>query len=140
MPMGMWGVTEDEVFEMADRNMALEGYQMETMESLLCGYEVQCLEGIEPMYIVHNSAWEFGAVILTRTDMIKELLNGKGGNYYIFPCSTQEIILKKDDGLESIEQLRDMVREVNDTCVERSIFLTDNVYYYVISDEVKLCE
>ena len=140
MPAMIWGVSEEEVFEMADRNMALEGYRMDDLRNILPVCLMPCEVEEPPLYVVRNAQYEFGAAILTRPDVLKGLLQDMDGNYYIFPSSTHEIILKKEDRSDTVEELRNMVREVNDTCVARSDFLSGNVYYYDgKTGNIKLC-
>ena len=62
-------------------------------------------------------------------------------NYYVFPSSTHEVIFRIDYGVDTPEELRQMVREINQIAVLEKDFLSDNVYYYHSdTGEVTLCE
>ena len=76
-----------------------------------------------------------GAAILLYPDLLKDIGERYGGNYYVIPGSIHEVLLLKDTGEEQAERLNAMVREVNETHVIPEERLSDHVYYYSVSEK-----
>ena len=53
-------------------------------------------------------------------------------DYYILPSSIHEIMIKKDDGLLTAEELKEIVYQNNrmEVIVKQTDVLSDNVYHY----------
>lgn len=54
---------------------------------------------------------------------------------YILPSSVHEVILLPDNGEESPEELRRMIREVNREHVAPEEVLSDNLYYFDLAEK-----
>lgn len=88
-----------------------------------------------------NKATTYGAAIMTNPEILKRFLKSKCEDYYIFPSSTHEVLFRVDYGMDTPEELRQIVREINQIAVLEKDFLSDNVYYYHSdTGEVTLCE
>ena len=53
-----------------------------------------------------------------------------GGDYYVLPSSTHELILIQDDGSISKEAMEQMVTEINSTQVQKKDLLSNKVQFY----------
>lgn len=62
------------------------------------------------------------------------VLRKMGGDVYILPSSIHEVLYMKDNGVNP-EELKKMVREVNETQVAPTDRLSDNVYIYKVDTD-----
>lgn len=83
-----------------------------------------------PMYVLSNEQRYYGAACLLYKDVLKKFAQEQGSDIYILPSSVHETILLPDRGIENPDELRRMVREVNDTQLSPEEVLSDSVYYY----------
>lgn len=82
------------------------------------------------MYILSNEKGINGASSLLYTDILKEFSYQLDTDFYILPSSIHELILVPKDGYMKKEELRKMVKEVNETQVPYEDILSDSVYVY----------
>lgn len=91
----------------------------------------------DDMFILTTKNMLHGAAAMQSRDIMHEIHEKIGCNFYILPSSTHEVIIVADHSNEpnakKIETFYNMVREANDTQVEPEDRLTYSVYYY--SDE-----
>lgn len=129
----LWGVSEQELFETAERNASFCIKSMrEVMEDLIkdkVGVEVT-LDEKSIMSVLSNQRKNRGAAGLFQTEVLEKYAEELGNNFYILPSSLHEVILIKEDEAPSVEVLKSMVQEVNETQVNIEDYLSDNVYYY----------
>ncbi len=59
-----------------------------------------------------------------------------GGDFYILPSSKHEILIVPDRDFIKLEDLKDMVKAVNETEVSAQDKLTDSVYHYDSKDKI----
>ena len=83
-----------------------------------------------PMYVATVPDFRFGAKVLAYPGFFEHAAAVVGGSYYILPSSIHELIILADDGTSTVEELQNMVREINQTEVSESDFLSDEVYHY----------
>ena len=62
--------------------------------------------------------------------MLSQVGDALGGDYYVLPSSTHELILIQDDGSISKEALERMVTEINSTQVSKEDLLSNKVQFY----------
>ena len=95
------------------------------------------MEGREdiPMYVLTSKAKYYGAACMLYPGVLHSFAAGLGKSLYILPSSIHEVILLGDTGMETAEQLREMVRQVNETQVAADEVLSDSVYYYDLRKE-----
>ena len=67
---------------------------------------------------------------MLRQDLMEEFAEQEGGSFYILPSSIHDLILLPDDPSVSVDCLKEMVKEVNETTVAREEWLSEDVYYY----------
>lgn len=147
--MELWGITEEELDRKAWENTVadlkphfcpLRDIVKEYMEdpeekNLRCEDAVMTVEENEerhllPMYVLTNQKKVFGAICIRYPDMLRQLAEKIGGDFYILPSSVHECILVPADDLVTRDMLREMVTDINHTQVEPQEVLADQVYLY----------
>lgn len=150
--MKAWESTEQELFELAERNtpkllpcMLTEMRQMideltqeESISETVYGEESidRCLEMNEDedqqvrMYVLTNKSKIFGAITMLYPDILQCFSEKLGSDLYILPSSIHEVILipKTYKGEKSF--LKNMVNEVNEEQVPEEEILSYQVYEY----------
>ena len=82
------------------------------------------------MYVVSNSSRTLGASAILYEGILKKIEEQAGEKFYILPSSIHElIIIPADYGIDR-EHLELMVKEINETEVDREERLSNRVYYY----------
>lgn len=82
------------------------------------------------MFVLSNCINTFGAILMTYKNVLDEVKNKIGKNYYILPSSLHELILVPEHEDVEVERLRAMVCEVNKEVLEVEDYLSDSVYFY----------
>lgn len=86
--------------------------------------------GEEAMYILSNEENCFGAACLLYPDILRDVGELLACNYYILPSSVHECILVPDTGEFDRNGLQEMVQHINQTHLEATEVLSDQVYYF----------
>ena len=92
--------------------------------------DMSCFD--EPLYVLTTMENKtLGASQLYLKDKIREFADECGCNLYILPSSIHELILLREEFAEySVQELKEMVHDVNESTVREEEFLSNNVYYY----------
>ena len=145
----LWKVNARELYECALENTPLlQGYELADMNTVL--EEMKALGGIDdeeiedmqqevPMYVLSNKSRINGASCILYKDILKDFAMVVDKDLYVPPSSIHEVILLPSDGTQESEQLKEMVREINQSQVEKEEVLSDSVYYYRRSDDSFFC-
>lgn len=135
--MELWGATEDELYQTAMENLENERYHIQTIVELLGGMagvptgEIPELpEEMTKQYVLANESCRYGAAGMLRKDLMEGFAGQAGGSFYILPSSIHELILLPDAADICAEELKKMVKEVNESAVAREEWLSEDVYYY----------
>lgn len=83
-----------------------------------------------PLYVLTNETGVNGASVLLYPHMPKLIYEYLRGNYYLLPASIHEFLVVQEDAELSPEHLKAIVREVNETQIEKEELLSDHVYYF----------
>ena len=140
----IWKKKAEELYEQALVNTPkLQKYDIQSMRDVLCEMiqteeikedereeYIKNLPNSVPMYVLSNHIRVQGAACMLYPDILKDFARAIKGDFYILPSSIHELILLPAQGDENVNALRDMVREVNESQVEREEVLSDSVYYY----------
>jgi hypothetical protein len=145
----LWKVNARELYECALENTPLlQGYELADMNTVL--EEMKALGGIDdeeiedmqqevPMYVLSNKSRINGASCILYKDILKDFAMVVDKDLYVLPSSIHEVILLPSDGTQESEQLKEMVREINQSQVEKEEVLSDSVYYYRRLDDSFFC-
>ena len=85
----------------------------------------------EQMYVITNEEKVDGSVAMLSDNCMATARERIGEDFYILPSSRHEILAVPMSCIQSPDQLREMVVDVNRTQVAKSDFLADNVYAYL---------
>lgn len=82
------------------------------------------------MYVLTNSEKYWGAVSIIYGGVLEKIAEKIGKDYFVLPSSIHEcMIVPEADGLKK-EELHQMVREINRSCVAQEDILGDSIYHY----------
>lgn len=155
----MWGITEEELHEQALKNqrrvmqakiqdlsdvliqMILSNAKEEgiiesgyvTEEQLLFIARDQFAHSETGTFFILSAGREnhFGAVEMYASNVISEFAEETEANILILPSSTEEVLLvKEDESGISLDRFSEMVKEVNETQVEKQFWLGDTIYRF----------
>lgn len=128
--MNAWGVSEDELYRTALRNLKREEFEIIKLSDLLPPGSGDC--GQEELYFFGCMKRSFRASAILREDLLNRFAEEQGCNLFILPCSVHELlILKQEEGVDA-GNLKEIVREVNDESgdIRQEEKLSDSIYYY----------
>lgn len=138
----MWGISVEQLHQdalLADRNRGYGLYGLEDLvysmafehepENLLLSTDVVNASEKGP-YVLTNTSRINGANALVQEEVLSQVGDALGGDYYVLPSSTHELILIQDDGSISKEALERMVTEINSTQVSKEDLLSNKVQFY----------
>lgn len=135
-----WGVKTADLVRLAEQNTSrLFGWRCISMEDIMResqdfdpaedAAKPGCLE-YNPMKILTNVKRIYGAVCMLYPGVLEKLSAREQKSFYILPSSVHEVILLPDTGIETAEDLREMIFDVNHTVLAPEEVLSDNLYYY----------
>lgn len=147
-----WGISQEALFSDARENtMQKLGPEVKGMDEILWEMLSENLDGVSseqfenvidhtvrevPMYVMTLRGRYFGAVCICFTAWLRSVAEKFGKNLFILPSSIHELILIPDVGREKPDFLKKMVREVNQEHVSREERLSDQVYYFDLSEDM----
>lgn len=102
----------------------------EVMRELAPGMVPEVAPEDEQMFVASVPDKIHGAGIMAYPGFFEEAAERLGGDFFVLPSSIHEVLLVKNNGQFTAEQLVDMVKEVNSTQVKPEEQLTDSVYHY----------
>ena len=147
-------MTASEVMEQAKKNTKQQEYQcisiaevlreIMTKQNVPEEYMREVLTGVEhdcPMYVLSNKRRVEGAVVLGNRMALDQARAYLGEDIYILPSSRHEVIVVPVSAFaDDVRLLRDMVAEVNRAEVDERDRLSDNVYFYGESRQLRMAE
>lgn len=138
--MEMWETCHRELMRLAERNTPrLMPAQLCSMDSALRGIlDEEALAGLRRMqrethkylYLLSNERRCHGATVMLYPGMLEKAAQQLGGDFYILPSSIHEVLLLRDDGQSSGQQLHEMIAEINSTQLREEEVLSDYAYRY----------
>lgn len=97
--------------------------------------EIELLKPDNPLHVIRHKVNDMevytAAAILSEKTM-QMVADKFGENFYILPSSMDEVIVvSESDALDkTLPFLKQMVEEINETVVDKDLFLSNNIYYY----------
>lgn len=136
----VWGITKEVLHEQALENTErLFTPEMINIKDVLFGCEEEKTKSRELLpyeqYVLSNEAKINGAAVMLYPNLLQEIGEATKGKFFILPSSIHELILIKDAGEMSAEEIQRMVMEVNRTQVDPQEVLSDEVYSYDYREE-----
>lgn len=140
-----WGITQEILDKTAKANMnsltPAELFPMEeVIKEVLGGNEtaVSILDGKPEymeknrMYILTNKDRNFGASVLFYDGMAERIGKLMETDFFVIPSSVHEIIIVKDSGDYTQEEITEMIKAVNEQAVDREDRLAEHAYHYSV--------
>lgn len=87
------------------------------------------------MYFLTNKSIRGGAVLMTCKNLMDQIADFFGEDYYIIPSSIHEILLLPKSKFPSREWLDQQIQEINQSHVAPEDYLSDHTYYYSKSEQ-----
>ena len=135
----LWEVSVDTLYQAAKENtQRLQEYEIkgitEVLRDIMCAEEVEniadedCISafsGSVPMYVLSNKNRVEGAACMLYPNLIRDFAEAIQSSFYIIPSSIHELLLLPTEHLEESQEIKHMIREINDTqvSVEEVLFL-----------------
>lgn len=139
-----WNVDREELFQIASENIipantpVLQNLEEVTRQILIGGAppenllkkEIDFSNQEAMMLVLTNEKKNFGAAMMFEPQVMHKLSQSFPEGFYILPSSLHEVLILPDRGGISPKELGAMVREVNQSQVEKMEQLSDRVYRY----------
>ena len=135
--VGKWNITEDELITAAEENTPrlYPANLHPIFDTLGLGGDINLFLKLPfPMFVLSNTGNHNGAAAVCYKDVLERFSQKIKDDLVVLPSSVHEIMLLPLQKSNSIESLREMVCDVNRTMLDRSEFLSDNVYLYSRND------
>ena len=129
------GMTEEEIYAAALAN-TLRLFPPKLMNlgryvEMSIGAELPLGEDEVTTYILTNQKEVDGAVYFMSLEVVGASAEALEDDLYILPCSVNEVLLVRASELEDgVDELKEMVRDVNETVVSEKDILSYSVYHY----------
>lgn len=95
------------------------------------GVEVHGAKNCHPyLFVMTNSKGSFGAAALVFEEELECFSKRINSSFYVLPSSVHEVILVPACPDFSVDYFRSMVKEINETQVDATEVLSDNIYFY----------
>ena len=142
--MKLWDISVEELYQVADANtQKLQGYELRSMIDAIRDLlemdtegEVADIEYMEehadnvPMYVLSNKNKVGGASCILYEGLLADFATAIGGNFYVIPSSIHEVLLLPADNKDEQEEIKAMIKEINDTQVRTEEILSDSLYFF----------
>ncbi len=141
--MEIWGQEEEDLYQTALMNMRADGeadlITIERIVEHILGITFPEKEGNaskdKDMYILTNHRRRFGAAEILDKKTLRMIADKVGDSFIVLPSSIHETIILPPKDAKKYDGLAKMVREVNDTQVDREERLSYHVYVYSRDEE-----
>ena len=120
------GVTTEEILAAAMSNLEKTSFQIVRVEEFTGDPYIE--DETMALFVATNEQAFQGASILLHPDKIFGLAEKMGMDLYILPSSINEVLLISECCGRSEEELRSMVHTVNETELQASDYLSDQIY------------
>ena len=146
--MKMWGINRNELVEAAEQNKRKQKVILTPIEDVLESLIEEV--GADPSEIpIDSSLWVLtnerklnGATLILNYECWAKTFSNRiggvtGGDFYIIPSSIHELLLLPVRDDDNIDEIKDMIREINDTQVQQEEILSYSLYRYNrLKDEI----
>ena len=140
----LWDVSVEELYQVADANTQnLQGYELRSMIDAIRDLlemdtigEAADIEYMEehadnvPMYVLSNKNRVGGASCILYDGLLADFATAIGGSFYVIPSSIHEVLLLPADSKDEQEEIKAMIKEINDTQVRTEEILSDSLYFF----------
>lgn len=133
--MALMGVTKEQMLADAQKNLNSKEYVFVSITDMLSEMtddfpDMAPGDTGSPLYVLTNKEKTQGAAMITRPDILKEIGDKFGCDYYVLPSSIHEVLIIPVNADVELEMLSAMVHEVNENEVSPQEKLSDKVQFY----------
>jgi hypothetical protein len=115
---------------MAAKKNATENAKIERMEDFIASLKKEALDFSIPPILVLSSGETDGAAVIACPEILQAVHTMIGEDFYILPSSIHEVLIVPKYICDDAEELKEMVRTVNQAEVMPEERLSDNVYTF----------
>lgn len=147
--MKLWDISLEELYRAArDNTQRIQKYEIKDMKEVICelmqsenpeGFDCEQymteLSDSVPMYVLSNQNRVEGAACMIYPELIKDFATAVDSSFYIIPSSVHEVLLLPVDNVDESEEIKNMIREVNDSQVRLEEILSYSLYFYDKEEE-----
>lgn len=130
----LWNVSADTIYKQALQNTpALLPHEFKPMCDIineLLGNHASQTTSDTCMYVLTNHARSFGAACILYENVLTDIGETLGENYYVLPSSIHEAIIIPESNSPHRLDLDDMICEINETQVPPEEVLSNRAYYF----------
>ena len=83
-----------------------------------------------PLYVLSNKNGIEGSACMLYPNLIRDFSDKMESSLYIIPSSIHECLLLPTEQDDQSEELRSMIKEINNTQVQQEEILSYSLYYY----------
>lgn len=141
----IWGISLSDLYSLARANTPkiFPHYLLSPQESweLAMGSGVEMPEDSPASFIqtLTTKSGINGAGCMLYENLLEDIGNGIGENYYVLPCSINELLLIPESQALEKEEFYDLIRSANSDVVLPEDILSDHPYYYDRSTQQLSC-
>lgn len=118
-------ISEEQLREDAMRNLMKTPATIQSMMENMFGITIEN----EVLFIACTQD-TYGANVLLQPGFLESVYQELGCNFFVLPSSIHEVLLLKDEGDESLDKAKDVVRSANQEDISVDNFLSNTIYYY----------
>lgn len=122
-----WGKTFEEILGIAMQN---EKYSLQNIADILSEVGMADKNDECKMYVMSNNSRTYGAGAIVKADLLKKTAEKLEDDLLILPSSIHELIIIPWKEAEKSDDIKEMVREINDNMVSTDEILSYNIYRY----------
>lgn len=139
----LWHVTKEAVYEAAKENTEqILPYEIKGVSDILCEIMGKHPEQINEdekkteladcavMYMLSNNMRVGGAACMLYPNLTRDFAERVGSNFYIIPSSIHECLLLPAENTNESVEIKNIIKEVNDTQVDVEERLSYSLYFY----------
>ena len=117
------------LMDLADMIMNMENPDLDNFNILQMGENHPDIEAVTLLCLTNEDRMK-GASLILHDDIMNQIGEIMGSDYYVLPSSIHETLIVPDNDLHTVEELNKMVCEVNSTIVDPEEVLSDKVQHY----------
>lgn len=129
--MRLMGLDEDELYDLAMEKAPINSpYQIKSITEVIEEITNEEVVPSCPLMVVTNDESIYGASVIMYPDFLDHCANVLNSDFYVIPSSVHECLLQPDNGQLKLDELKAIVKEVNDTQLSSEDLLSYSVYHY----------
>lgn len=132
--MKIWDTGTEELYKTASINTPLlRRYDLKSMNEVLKGVTgTAVFEGQFdiPMYVLSNTSGTQGAACILYPNLLRDFARASQSDLFIIPSSVHECLILPDANPADGWQIKEIIREINETGLSTEEVLSDNLYIY----------